>query len=278
MNIHLIAIGLLASSTFMHMASAAEPLESRLKSIDNLIERSSVARQVVASANPEATAKREDARRLYQEALRARESGDEILANKLLGQSSLAMMTAAKLAKDNNAVSDKDRQDYENDAASLVSMLEAQQRIAREKGRGGEASDLAGKVGALRDEASGLAAKQHYREARILVSMGLEKTKASLEAMKGGTTESVLLNFTTPAEWYDYYQAKVDSQMSAVEMLGGRFQGSGKGRMIDSLLIDAKEKRTQANNLAASGNHEQANAIMEKLLGRLMGGLMSVMN
>jgi hypothetical protein len=259
-------------------ALAGDPLDARLRALDNLIERSASAQRIDAGGQPAARAKREEARQLRREAMEARTAGDPARAEALLGQATAAMVAASRLGQGGEAASEKDRQDYRQRAASLEAILAAQQRVARDQGREAEALEVARAVAALREQAETLAAMDNYRDGRLLLDMALEKAKLSLRGMKDGSTVAVRLDFSTPEQWYGYYLEKTGSQLRAIELLAARAQGSGRGRMAENLIADAREQRNQAERLAGEGRHEQANQILDRLLGRLTGGLMAVLN
>lgn len=265
--------------TFWAMgAMAGDALEARLKSVENLLERSATAQRLDTGGHAVALAKRDEARRLYREAVAAHAGGDSAGAGERLDQATAAMVAAGRLAQGGEGPSEKERQDYLQRAASVEALLIAQQRIARDRGREAEAEEVARTVAALRDQAESLAAVGNHRDGRLLLDMALERAKLSLRAMKDGSTEEVRLDFETQQQWYGYYQDKTESQLRAIELLGARLEGTGKWRMVESLVTDAREKRRQAAQLAGEGRYEAANQILDKLLARLTGGLMAVIN
>ena len=131
------AMALLSARAEVTPAHRSSP-EARLESIGKLIENSSAARQIEASQNTQAIAKRKEARELYAQAQEAYRKGDAQGATKLLDRAAKTMFEAVRLTEQ-GVVKEKQRADYQSRLESVQALLDAYQRISAEKHIGTQA-------------------------------------------------------------------------------------------------------------------------------------------
>ena len=103
----------------------AEDLDNRIANVSRLIEESSGAKRVEDSGNAEALARREQARKLLQQARTARDSGDAARASALLGEASRSMFDAVRLAGIPDSMTRKDVSDFDDRVRSIEALTAA---------------------------------------------------------------------------------------------------------------------------------------------------------
>ena len=241
-------------------------IEPRLASLETLIERSSAAREVEASASPEARAARTKAREALQAAQRANTSGDAALAERQLAEARTQMMQAVRLAAPAERVADQAKADFERRLESTRALIAAQKRVSAEKKTGADAVKSADErlAAALDSRSAGRldAARAQLEEAYLIA-------KASLGSMRGGDTLVRSLSFETKEDEYRYEVDRNDThQMLLRVLLDGRTQAGQAA--VGASAQRARELRTQADAAARRGDHAGAVRLLEDSTGELV--------
>ncbi|HJY78012.1 MAG TPA: hypothetical protein VKE95_15355 [Burkholderiales bacterium] len=241
-------------------------IEPRLASLETLIERSSAAREVEASASPEARAARTKAREALQAAQRANASGDAALAERQLAEARTQMMQAVRLAAPAGRLTDQAKADFERRLESTRALMTAQKRVSAEKKTGADAVKSADErlAAALDSRSAGRmdAARAQLEEAYLIA-------KASLGSMRGGDTLVRSLSFETKEDEYRYEVDRNDThQMLLRVLLDGR--GPTGQAAVAASTQRARELRTQAEAAARRGDHAAAVRLLEDSTGELV--------
>ncbi|HEY0825541.1 MAG TPA: hypothetical protein VGD76_17265, partial [Ramlibacter sp.] len=195
-----------------------EQLERKLGSTSTLIESSSGARQIEASGAGEALARRARARELHGKASEALRAGDLDTASKLLDEASRAMFEGVRLAAPQQVADAKERSDYGARLESTRALVEAQKRIAAEKG-GPRAAEPARQAEALIAEGEKLAAAGRLPDARAKVDQAYLTVKAAIGTAREGDTLVRSLNFASKREEYDYEIDRNDTHAMLIKVL-----------------------------------------------------------
>jgi hypothetical protein len=239
-----------------------EQLERKFGSTQTLIESSSGARQIESSAAPAAAAQRTKARDLHKRAGEALRAGDLEGANKLLDESSRAMFEGVRLAAPQQVTDAKQRSDYTARLESTRALVDAQKRIAAEKG-GARAAEPARQAEALIAEAEKLAAANQMPEAKLKVDQAYWIVKASIGTLRNGDTLVRSLDFATPLEEYQYEIDRNDTHRMLVDMLLKDKRGGGSDALVDQAVASSTTLRKQAEGQAARNDHKTAIKTLE---------------
>jgi len=250
-------------------AAQNTPLESRLESLETLVERSSAARQIEASAAPEAMALRARAREALKAAREAQRSGDAPAAERHLADARRFMIEGARLAAPESRAAEKAQGDFERRLESTRALLGAQKRVSAEKSSAGGA-EAARTVeqrleAALRLRADGRvpAALEQLEQAYLIA-------KASLSSMRAGDTLVRSLSFATKEEEYRYEVDRNDThQMLVRVLLQGRQPAAGEAA-VAALVERARGLRARAEEAARRGEHAAAVQLLEDSTGELV--------
>ncbi len=246
-------------------APAVEPdrpsVERRLVSVRTLIESSSAAREIEASANPDAIARRNQARQTARLASVALEGGDLKSAGSLLEEAARLLIGAARLARGERSREDSDQREVSRRMESARALLAAQRRISAEKPAAGTA-ELATKVETLLDEAKAHAEAHRYAAARPLVEQAYLMAKASVSAMRGGDTLVRSLNFASKEEEYHYEIDRNDTHRMLVTLLVQR-KGT-EGPHVRDAVERAQGLRGEAETSAERRDFVEAIRLLEE--------------
>jgi hypothetical protein len=246
-------------------AQDRDSLERRLTSVETLIERSSAARQIESTRDPQALERRNQARALHRQAAAALQGGDLAGATKLLDQAAREMMVAARAAAPEQVTGEKTRKDFDNRVESVKTLLAAQQRIAKEKGAGKDAAEAARQIEALMADASGQAQAGQMDRARATIDQAYLLAKASIGTMRRGDTLVRSLNFATKQEEYDYELDRNDTHRMLVKVLLDERRASNPAldRSVQGFLDAAGKLRGDAEEQAKKGSYEAAIKTLE---------------
>jgi hypothetical protein len=245
-------------------AADASQLQRRLVSIETLIERSSGAKQIEISGIAAALSKRDVARALHKQASSALQSGDDKTAARLLDDAARAMLEAVRLAAPEQITDQKDKRDFDARLASAGALLDAQKRIAAEKGGDPQALALVQKIEALLLRARELAVAGNLAEARSSLDQGYLASKAAVANMRAGDTLVRSLKFETKQEEYLYELDRNDTHRMLIEVLlqEKRANASVDG-MVRKSIEAAQHLRRLAEEQAAAQDHVAAIKTLE---------------
>lgn len=238
-------------------APDAASLEQRLASLRVLVESSSAAREIEASGNAAALARRSEARqslRLAAEALAAR---DLRSASVLAENAARQLIAGARIARGETAREDDERRELAARTESARALLAAQRRIGAEK-HDPAAAQLAARIEALLEESRLHAEAGRLAEARRAAEQAYLSAKAAVTALRGGDTLVRSLHFASKEEEYHYELDRNDTHRMLLGLLaqrGARDPGAGEQR--------AQELRRSAEAQAAQGRHAEAIRLLE---------------
>ena len=243
---------------------SASGVDGRLDNVQRLVESSSGARQVEASGTPRALEAREEARGLLARARQAHASGDDDAATGLLNQATRTMFDAVRLAGAPSSIREKKQRDFKAIDDSVTVLLEALERIGKEKGVQGATSDPAARVRALQGEAQALRAAGDLDRGRASLDMALDTAKRAIEVQRGGETLVRSLNFATKEDEYHYELDRNDTHRMLVDVLVKEKRAkAGIDRMVTTFTDRAQKLRGDAERQAGTGDFAGAVTTLE---------------
>ncbi|MGD2083267.1 MAG: hypothetical protein PVF91_09885 [Chromatiales bacterium] len=251
--------------------------ESRHANVERLVEQSSGAKNVAGSGNARARALHAEARDLLGESRVAAASGDRGRADELLHQATTRMFEAIRLASGGRFGDQKHRSDFQARKESVEALLEALDRIAREKGEQAKAGQVKANVDMLVGRADGAVRAGRVDEGRRILDGAYEMTKVAVEDLRGGDTLVRTLHFETEEEEYLYELDRNDTHRMLIDVLLEQKLESNEGlrRMVDGFVGKAERLRAQAEREAGSGDHAQAIRTLEASTAELVRAIRS---
>jgi hypothetical protein len=243
----------------------AEQLGRRLSSVEKLIEVSSAAKQVEASANPEAQAMRVQAREMRLKALDAYKAGDLPNATRLLDQAAKQMFEGARLGAPAQLSGDKKKRDFDSKLESVKALVAAQKRISVEKKLGAKGTEATNRLDAQMAEAITLSNAGKVDQARALLDQVYYTTKVVIEGLREGDTLVRSLEFTTKEDEYLYEVDRNDTHKMLIEVLLKEKRASNTS--LDDKVKESLEKaaslRNEADGAATKKEFEAAIKLLE---------------
>lgn len=271
-----IASMLCIGETVAQTSPAGGVPSDRLQSVEKLIENSSAARQVETSGEPQALARRDDARALYNQAVAAAQAGDQEQAEKLLSQATKTMFEAVRMAGQEEVVAEKHARDFDSRLESVNALLEAHDRVSGEKGAQAANSELRSLVQRKLADARSLREQGRLVEGRERLDEAYVAAKVAIENLRGGDTLVRSLNFETKEEEYRYEVDRNDThQMLIKVLLKEKMEKAGVEQMVQQFMGKAAEVRAEAERKAASGDYDGAVSTMEESTKQLVRAIRS---
>ncbi len=232
-------------------------LARRLESVETLIEKSSAAKQIETSANPDALARREQARELRRQAAKAYAAQDYGKGIRLLDEAAKALFEGVRLAAPEQVTQQKKRRDFESRLESVKILLAAQKRIGSEKHLDAKEGEVSRRIEALMQQANTLAAANKLDEARAALDQAYLVAKTAISGLRSGDTLVRSLHFATKEEEYRYEIDRNDTHKMLVKVLLAEKRGTpGVDAMVQKFLDQAAQLRAAAEELAAKGDYE----------------------
>lgn len=254
--------------------TAADPHGGRLQFVRSLIEDSSAARRVAASASPEAKARRQKARELHHKALSAHEAGDHAGADVLLAQAARHMIEAVRLADEQGNVRGKRERDFDARLSSVEALADAHQRVCDEKNCERSARDevrsfVDGRVA----QARALREAGEAERGRALLDEAYVALKVAIEHLRGGDTLVRSLHFKNKEEEYAYELDRNNTHRMLIGLLLEDKARGTNGAAVQKFLTEASALRARAETQAAAGNYEAAIRSLEDSTRQLQQAL-----
>jgi hypothetical protein len=256
-------------------ATTREQVERRVDSVGKLIEGSTGAQQIEASGGVEAKARRDKARELHRQAQDALRANDLAGASRLLDEASKSMFAGVRSAAPEQVTASKERRDYDARMASTRALLDAQKRIAAEKGLGGREQDLVRTIDGLLAESQARLAGGDVAAARKSLDQAYLLAKASVGGMRSGDTLVRSLDFASKADEYRYELDRNDTHRMLLDVvLRDKRPAVADGR-LDTSLAEAARLRKAAEDVSARGDYEEGIRSLEQSTRELVKAIRS---
>ena len=254
-----------------------EKLERRLASVATLIEKSSAARQIETSANPQALALRSQARELRQQADAAYNAGNYANASSLLDQAAKLMFDGVRLAAPTQLTGEKNQRDFDSQLESVKALLAAQKRISLEKNLGAKGAEAIRKAEAQMAEALALAGAGKLEQGRALLDQVYLTTKVVIEGLREGDTLVRSLNFANKEEEYVYEVDRNDTHQMLIKVLLNEKRASNAAleSTVQKYVEQAAVLRTSAEGMAAKKDFEAGIKLLEDSTRELVRAIRS---
>lgn len=241
--------------------------ESRLQSLEKLLETSSAAQQIRGSDNQAAKDKHEQAVELFEKAKLAQGKGDEQQAADLLKQATKTMFEATRMIKKDDSFMAKDVRDFDERKASVEALCTAYENIAKEKGIDkATENELHAFVYKRVDQAEALKKDDRVKEGRKMLDEAYVAAKVAIEHLRGGETLVRSLNFASSEEEYHYEVDRNDTHRMLVDVLLKEKMKTNWGieAMVNKFMESADKLRVRADEQASDGEYENAIGTMEQ--------------
>ncbi len=246
--------------------------------INKLLEVSSGAKLVRASAVPEIMSIYGEARGFYQQATDAVELAQ---VNMYLNMAVGKMYRAIQLATPKKLSDDKSILDYEQRLKSVNALSDAYARIVEEKGLSEKGEIVLTQVAEHKQSASVLEDNKDFKAGRAELDVAYVLIKSAIELMRGGDTLIRSLNFASIEEEYHYEVDRNDTHFMLVNLLvAGKLESKPQSfkDKIAKMVVDAKAMKLEAEQLAKDEGFKHAITKLENSTGVLvkairMGGV-----
>lgn len=250
-----------------------DQLAFNVDSVGKLLESSSAARQIEASRAPEAMARRDRAKEVYQAARAALQGGDLDKASALLTEARSTFFEAVRLAAPEEVTAKKLENDYKARLDSVNALLGAYKRVANEKGGTAKAvGETVAQIEKSVAEAARLALGGKYREGRSELDRAYLVAKAGISSMRSGDTLVRSLNFASKEEEYHYEIDRNDTHLMLINMLvqEKRADNPALDQQVSAFVAKARTLRTSAEGAAGQKDHAQAVRLLEESTAELV--------
>lgn len=241
--------------------------ESRLQSVEKLLETSSAAQQIKGSDNQAAKDKHEQAVELFEKAKLVLGKGDEQQAADLLKQATKTMFEATRMIKKDDSFMAKDVRDFDERKASVDALCTAYENIAKEKGIDkATENELHAFVYKRVDQAEALKKESRVKEGRKMLDEAYVAAKVAIEHLRGGETLVRSLDFASSEEEYHYEVDRNDTHRMLVDVLLKEKMKTNWGieAMVNKFMESADKLRARADEQASGGEYENAIGTMEQ--------------
>lgn len=240
-------------------------LERRLVSVATLVEKSSAAKQIEASGNPQAMEFRAKARELRKQADDAFQAGNYPESSRLLDQAAKMLFEGARLAAPEQITGEKKQRDFDNRLESVNALLAAQKRISLEKKQGAKGTETTQKIEAQIQQATSLAKAGKLDEGRAVLDQVYLTTRMAVEGMRQGDTLVRSLVFANKEEEYAYEIDRNDTHQMLVKVLLDEKRASNPSleAMVQKNLDQAAAIRVNAEGMAAKKDFDAAIKLLE---------------
>lgn len=238
--------------------------EKKFHALGELIDRSSVSRQILSSNNEASLQKYKLAQSLREQAVTAYRDEKYDESDMLIGKSKKALFEAARLSGSRENSKDKEKKSYESMKRSMNALLEAMERIGSEKGKKKQIEAIAETTRNLIRQADQYVSSEKYKEGIALLGKAMPGIDNEINKMRSGETLTRSLSFATPKEEYQYELERNETHLMLVNVYLAENPVDGETRSkIDQHLDGAMSFRKKAEDMASTGKYQDAVREME---------------
>lgn len=257
---------------------SADKLRMRVNYLESLVLKSASAKKVDASDNEEAKRTMARSRELYEQAKAAIDGGDLETADNAMRESMRLVGVASRMVASPEKQAAKEKEKFTTLRKSVVSFLEAIDRVVKENGKDKE--DLGidpAPIHSLLDEADALAAKGKHKEANVKLTEAYSLSSSAVAKLRDKETILITLEFETPEDEYNYVVKRNESYESLVKiMIQEKEPDDFKLKKIDGYVEESRSKMANAQELAGKGNFEEAIKVADNATKSLAKALRSL--
>lgn len=246
------------------MPVTAANVDQKAKFVSNLVINSASSRAIEESGDAEAELALKNARKLVEEALKDSADGRVAEADLKLNKAIALVNGNTRRISEATVKGNRAQQLYESRMASVNALLEAYDRVAKEKGAGGRGGDRRAGIAQLIAEVEAMAKGGNYEGAVVHLDKAYASVTAELSALREGDKLTKELSFASAEEEYVYEIDRNDSHVFLLKLtLSEKPPHPSFAPQIDGLRTEAEDLRKQAE--AKAKNRDFAGAI--KALG-----------
>jgi hypothetical protein len=255
---------------YASIALTKPQLETRINSINLLIESSSVARQAALSVDPAASERRQRARDHLAQATAALKKGDLPKTAQLLNEATKEMFECARITAPKSVGDEKKRKDFSARLDSVSALRDALIRVSAEKNLDSRTSETIAKVDPMVLDAK-IAAPVDIDHARALLDKAYSMVKLEVEALREGDTLVRSLKFDSKADEYRYELDRNDThQMLVTLLLKEERKVPSVDTMVSKAVKEAARLRSAAEEARKKGDFDAAVDALEKSTDELV--------
>ncbi|HIJ84066.1 MAG: hypothetical protein HW380_1898 [Magnetococcales bacterium] len=240
-----------------------DQVQRRLETVDTLVEKSSGAQKVTSSGNAEAAGLRDQARAKRDQARELLNKGDLKGASDRMNEANSIMFTAIRKADGGATKASKNEQDFERRLQSVNVLIDALDRIRKEKKAGKEAEKTSEEIHNLTTEARKMVSQGNTEKGKEMLDKAYVTAKVGIETLRRGDTLVRSLNFASKEEEFHYEVDRNDTHQMLVGMLLNK-DGGSPDPMVKKFITQAAELRRQADGEGASGKYAEAIKTLEQ--------------
>lgn len=241
-------------------------LKNRITAVSNLLNKSTVSKQVLHSNVDAAVQYYMFSKSLYDDAVDAYDEGDFKESSRLIQKSRIALIDAIEFANLRGEKKKKrSKHNYELLRKSANSLMDALERVGVEKGHKDEYVYMFKGFNEKLGEADKLYFQGQYKTAITELGKILRTIKREISEMRSGDTLVRTLTFANAKEEYLYEIDRNDTHFMLIDMFLSEKDGSNKSLpIIKRVLQSSKKLRREAESLASNSNHKKAIKVLEK--------------
>jgi hypothetical protein len=231
----------------------------KLQAMGELLDKSSLNKQVLNSDNEASVQYYKFAKSLYEQAVAAYHDGNIEKSEMLIKKSKNALFDAIEFSSLRQEKKEKERGNYEAMRRSVSALMDAMQRVGAEKGKNSHVEPVAEKAKKLIQQADQYYFSEHYREGTELLGKAMQGIKIAISEMRSGDTLTRTLTFADPKDEYQYELERNDTHFMLLDMFLAETPANADiSRKIEGYIKTARESRKKAEDLASKSMHKNA--------------------
>lgn len=229
------------------MPISAANIDQKAKFVTSLVTSSASMRAIESSGDADALQALGAARKMAEEANKEAAEGKLQSADEKLNKAVELMMTHTRRVTESSVKGNRAQQLYESRVASVKALLEAFDRVAKEKNATSRVSDRRASIGSLLAEIEGMAKAGNYEGAVILLDKAYSAITSEVAALRDGDKLTKELSFASAEEEYVYEIDRNDSHVFLLKLtLAEKPPHPSFAPQIETMRTDAEEMRKQA--------------------------------
>lgn len=231
----------------------AANVEQKAKFVTNLVTNSASIRAIEQSGDADAIQALQNARKLVDEAVKDSAAGNAAQADVKLNKAIELVNSNTRRVSESTIKGNRAQQLFESRMASVKALLEAYDRVAKEKGVASRTGERRAAVVQHISEIEAMAKGGNYEGAVVQLDQAYATVTAELSALREGDKLTKELSFASAEEEYVYEIDRNDSHVFLLKLtLSEKPPHPSFAATIEGMRTEAEDLRKQAEAKAKS--------------------------
>lgn len=222
-------------------------IDQKAKFVTNLVTNSASVRAIEQSGDAAAIEALKTARKMVEEATKGSADGNPVAADEKLNKALELVMSHTRRVTEGSVKGGRAQQLYESRVASVKALLDAFDRVAKEKGATSKVADRRSSIATILAETEAMAKAGDYEAAIVQLDKAYTRITTEVAGLRDGDKLTKELSFASAEEEYVYEIDRNDSHIFLLKLtLKEKPPHPSYEPQIEATRVEAQDLRKEA--------------------------------